>query len=345
MPTHKIKAIDIAHLAGVSQPTVSRALRNSPLVSKKTREKVQAIAKELNYKVDVHASNLRTQHTNTLALLIRRDSEDQSTMINPFFTTMLTSITHAAARHGYDLLVSFQQLSQDWIADYESSKKADGIIFLGYGAYTDYIERISSLKGSDAHIVTWGPVVEGQPGYFVGCDNFSGGYQVAKHLLELGHKNIAFIGDISDDSPEYRDRFNGFSTALQEADLTIDPLMHHGAHSSEECGYTAARELLNRDMDFTAVFCVSDLIAIGAIRAFNKHGLNVPEDISVAGFDDIPRSTYINPALTTVKQDTQHAGELLVDALIALIHDEEPSQIRLLEPSLIKRDSTKILFA
>ncbi|NNC96858.1 MAG: substrate-binding domain-containing protein, partial [Gammaproteobacteria bacterium] len=100
-----------------------------------------------------------------------------------------------------------------------------------------------------------------------------------------------------------------------------------------------------RDMDFTAVFCVSDLIAIGAIRAFNKHGLNVPEDISVAGFDDIPRSTYINPALTTVKQDTQHAGELLVDALIALIHDEEPSQIRLLEPSLIKRDSTKILFA
>ena len=340
MTTAKIKAIDIAELAGVSQPTVSRALRNSPLVSKETREKVQAIAKQMNYKVDVHASNLRSRLTHTIALLICRDSDEESAMINPFFMSMISSITHAAAKNGYDLLLSFQQLSDDWIADYESSKKADGIIFLGYGAYTDYIERISSLNQTNAHIVTWGPVVENQPGYFIGCDNTAGGFQVGKHLIELGHTQFAFIGNISDDCPEFNERFEGFQKALEGTGIIIDPELIVPALSSEDDGVSAANKLLEKEKDFSAVFCVSDLVAIGAMRAFNKHGLNVPNDISVVGYDDIPRSTYINPALTTVNQDTQKAGLLLVESLLDLIHNEKPKQLRLLEPTLIKRDST-----
>ena len=340
MSSDKVKAIDIAELAGVSQPTVSRALRNSPLVSKETRERVQAIAKKMNYKVDVHASNLRSRLTHTIALLICRDSEDQSAMINPFFMSMLASITLAASKNSYDLLLSFQQLSDDWIADYESSNKADGIIFLGYGAYTDYIERISSLNQSDAHIVTWGPVVENQPGYFIGCDNKAGGYQVGKHLLELGHTEIAFIGDISEDSPEFKERFTGFSMALKEAGIKVNPNLVLSAHSSEDHGFIATKELLTKKEIFTAVFCASDLIAIGAMRSFNKHGLNVPNDISVVGFDDIPRSSYTNPAITTVNQDTEKAGELLVESLLDLIHNEKPKQLRLLTPTLVKREST-----
>lgn len=339
----KVKAIDIAEIAGVSQPTVSRALRNSPLVSQATRERIQQIARDLNYKVDVRASKLRSNQTNTIALLIYRDSEEPSHMINPFFLTMLSGITHATDKHGYDLLVSFQQLSENWVADYEFSHKADGIIFLGYGAYTNYINRISSLSDSDSHFVTWGPVVEGQPGYFIGCDNRQGGYKVGKHLIELNHSKLAFLGDVSDDCPEYKERFAGFIQALQECSLNIEPDLIIDADSNEESGYRAAQELLKRRDEFTAVFCASDLIAVGAYKAIRENGLNIPDDISIVGFDDLPRSRYISPELTSVSQNTHLAGEILVDAVLSLIEGENSKQECLLEPSLIIRNSTKAI--
>ncbi len=341
MKNDKVKAIDIAELAGVSQPTVSRALRNSPLVSKATRDRIQQIARDLNYKVDVRASKLRSNQTNTIALLIYRDSDEPSHMINPFFRTMLSGITHATDKHGYDLLVSFQQLSENWVADYEFSHKADGIIFLGYGAYTDYINRISSLNDSDAHFVTWGPVVEGQPGYFIGCDNHAGGYKVGQHLIELGHSRLAFLGDISDDCPEYKERYAGYKQAIEEHKLKIDTELVIAADSNEESGYRAAQELLKQHEKFTALFCASDLIAVGAYKAIREQGLNIPDDISIVGFDDLPRSRYISPELTSVSQNTHLAGELLVDSVLSLIEGEKPKQERLLEPSLIVRESTK----
>ena len=135
-------SFDIAYLAGVSQPTVSRALRNSPLVSEGTRKKVQEIAKQVNYKVDRNAANLRTKTTKTIALLIFEDPTLDDSQINPFFLSMLGSITRSAALEGYDLLVSFQQLSEDWHSEYELSHRADGIILLGYGDYVRYQEKL-----------------------------------------------------------------------------------------------------------------------------------------------------------------------------------------------------------
>jgi len=129
----KATSPDIAHLAGVSQPTVSRALRGSPMVNEETRRRIQAIAEQLNYKVDKNASNLRTQHSGTLALLFFEDPTADESQINPFFLSMLGSITRACALQSYDLLISFQQLSTNWQADYEDSNKADGLILLGYG--------------------------------------------------------------------------------------------------------------------------------------------------------------------------------------------------------------------
>ena len=138
----KATSLDIAHLAGVSQPTVSRALRGSPSVNEETRRRILAIARELNYKVDKNASNLRCQQSGTLALLFFEDPTQDDSLINPFFHSMLGSITRACALRGYDLLVSFQQLSADWHADVEDSHKADGLILLGYG---DYRESLSIL--------------------------------------------------------------------------------------------------------------------------------------------------------------------------------------------------------
>ena len=148
---------DIAHLAGVSQPTVSRALRGSPMVNAETRERILRIARELNYKVDKNASSLRLRNAGTLALLFFEDPTNDDSLINPFFHSMLGSITRACALHGQDLLVSFQQLSTDWQADYEDSNKADGIILLGYGDYHESRDRLQRLVEQGTHFVRWAP--------------------------------------------------------------------------------------------------------------------------------------------------------------------------------------------
>lgn len=337
---NKIKptSVDIAHLAGVSQPTVSRALRDSPLVSLDTRRRVQKIARELNYKVDVNARNLRAQCTNTLALLLFEDPGHGEAFINPFFLSMLGSITHASARAGYDLLISFQQLSDDWTAEYEDANKADGIIFLGYGDYTSYIKRISELDQQGAHFVTWGPVIENQPGHFIGCDNTQGGYIATQHLLTLGHSEIAFIGDTSEDFPEFRDRFSGHQKALNESGIEVDDALCIASNFSEEAGYHAAKKLLKSGRQFSAITCCSDLIAIGAIKALREQGIRVPADKVIIGFDDIPTAEHFTPSLSSVHQDTAKAGEVLVESVIKLINGEEIESV-LLPTKLIVRDS------
>ena len=335
---NKKTSLDIAHLAGVSQPTVSRALRDSPLVSAETRRKVQKIARELNYKVDVNARNLRSQRTNTIALLLFEDKGAGECFINPFFLSMLGSITRATAKHGYDLLVSFQQLSDDWNAEYEEANKADGIIFLGYGDYTTYIERISELDRQGAHFVTWGPVIKNQPGLFIGCNNEQGGYLAAQHLLRLGHSAIAFLGDPSSENPEFKERFEGYQRAHREANQPCYDKLCFKTDFSEESGYQATRALLASGKEFTAISCASDLIAIGAIKALRESGLRVPSDIAIVGFDDIPTAEHLAPSLTTIKQDTFAAGEALVESVLMLINDEE-AKSQLLDTCLIVRDS------
>ena len=332
----RITSLDIAKLAGVSQATVSRALRESPLVRPETRQRVQRIAREHHYSVDSAARNLRSRRNRTIAMLVHEESGMDSA-INPFFTSLLASITRAAAANGYDVLLSLQQLSENWIADYETSNKAAGIILLGYGGYRDYIRKVALLD--DAHVLTWGPVVDGQPGHFVGCDNRQGGYLATRHLLGLGHRAIAFLGDTSDDYPEFQSRYRGYAQALAEAHLPATPNLQCQAPASAPGGAQAARELLRRGVDFSAAFCASDLIALGAIRALRDAGRNVPAQISVVGFDDIPAVAHTTPALTTVRQDTALAGAAIVATLLRLIAGQ-PAASRLLAPSLIVRESS-----
>src|SRR5271168_1830225 len=183
--TSKATSIDIAYLAGVSQSTVSRALRGSPTVNEETRKRIEEIAHKLNYTVDKNASNLRTQHSNTIALLFFEDPTPDDSLINPFFLAMLGSITRACAQRGYDLLISFQELSGNWHVNYEDSKKADGIILLGYGDYVEYRSRLEQLVAQGTHFVRWGAVLEGQPGISIGGDR--GRADVLPHRIHPGN--------------------------------------------------------------------------------------------------------------------------------------------------------------
>ncbi|HRN63006.1 MAG TPA: LacI family DNA-binding transcriptional regulator, partial [Luteimonas sp.] len=335
----KPTSLDIAHLAGVSQPTVSRALRGSPMVNEETRRRILAIAEQLNYKVDKNASNLRAQQSGTLALLLFEDPTSDESHINPFFLPMLGSITRACARHGQDLLISFQQLSDDWHAEYGDSHKADGLVLLGYGDYLAYQGKLKKLVDQGTPFVRWGAVMPDQPGLSIGCDNVGGGRLAGAHLAGLGRRHIAFLGDASNHYPEFLDRYRGCEDALQTAGLSLDRALQVDAESAEDSGYAAAMVLLERGLPFDAVFAASDLIAIGAMHAFRERGLRIPEDVAVVGFDDIPAARIATPALTSVVQDTIRAGDLLVEALLRLINGEAADGTRL-ATSLVVRRST-----
>ena len=335
----RVTSLDIAYLAGVSQATVSRALRGSPLVNEETRRRVEVAAGQLNYKVDKNASNLRRMNTGTLALLLFEDPTADESHINPFFLSMLGSITRACAQQGYDLLISFQQLSSDWHADFADSKKADGIILLGYGDYLAYRDRLEKLVELGTRFVRWGAVSPDQPGTSIGCDNFRGGHAVVSHLLEQGCRAIAFLGEASSHYPEFLERYRGYAHALQAVGLPVDEALQENAESTESSGYEAMRQLIGRKVGLDAVFAASDLIAVGAMRALSDHGLRVPHDVAVAGFDDIAVASFINPPLTTVLQDTGRAGQVLVDTLLKLIR-EEPVESAILPARLIVRRSS-----
>ncbi|SEM98647.1 transcriptional regulator, LacI family [Sphingomonas gellani] len=338
MAASRPTSFDIAALAGVSQPTVSRALRGDKTVSAATRMRVEAVARQLNYTVDRAASSLRGGQANTLALLFFEDQLPDGSYINPFFLSMLGSILTTAARRGYDLLTSFQQLSADWHTDYEDSRKADGIILLGYGDYQAYRPRLEQLVGQKTHFVRWGAVEPGVPGTVIGCDNRMGGRQAGDHLVARGCRRVAFVGEASSAYPEFRDRYRGLSDALREAGLPIDPGLQVDTLSIEQQGYEATCRLIARNIPFDGVFAASDLIALGAMRALAGAGLDVPRDVRLIGFDDIPAAGLMRPPLTTIAQDYGRAGATLVDALIRHIHGE-PAESQVLPTRLVVRAS------
>jgi DNA-binding LacI/PurR family transcriptional regulator len=201
--------------------------------------------------------------------------------------------------------------------------------------------RLRVLAERGANFVIWGPIVEGMPGRYVCSDNAGGARQAVRHLLSLGRRRIAFTGGASDHWPEFRLRYDGYARALRNAGLEPDPALQADAQSSEAAGYEAACRLLDAGVGFDAVFAASDRIAFGVIGALRDRGLAVPRDVAVVGFDDIATAAHFNPSLTTVRQDTERAAEMLVDNLLRLITGETVDSA-LIEPRLVVRTSCGI---
>ncbi|HEX4910040.1 MAG TPA: substrate-binding domain-containing protein, partial [Permianibacter sp.] len=242
-------------------------------------------------------------------------------------------------RRHYDLLVSFQQFSSDWFADFEKSRKSDGLILLGYGDFEELERRTADLQRSDTHSIRWGAHHPLQSGVAVGCDNVSGGRRITEHLIGLGRRRIAFVGDISARSPEFRDRYLGYGAALHAAGLPVEPGLRIDAGISEALsGCHATEALLKTGQPFDAIVAASDQIAIAAQRALHAAGLRVPDDVAVVGFDDIPLADLMTPALTTMRQDTDRAGELLVANLLKQINGQTVESVTL-DAELVVRES------
>ena len=338
-PSGKPTSFDIAYLAGVSQPTVSRALRGDRSVSQQTRERIEKIARELNYTVDKNASSLRSQRSNTIALLFFEDATSDESNINPFFLAMLGSITRACANHGLDLLISFQRMEDDWHVRYQDSNRADGLILLGYGDYAIYSTRIAQLVKQGTHFARWGSVRSDTSGATIGSDNLGAGRLAGEHLLAKGRRTIAFLGHADERYPEFEHRYDGLCEAMRAAGLEPDAALQFDALTNEDDGCRAAAELIASGQPFDAIFAASDLIAIGAMRALSEAGMRVPQDVAIVGFDNIPAASLTSPPLTTIRQDVKGAGERLVETLLAQIEGRDPPGARL-PTQLLERGST-----
>jgi DNA-binding LacI/PurR family transcriptional regulator len=251
---------------------------------------------------------------------------------------MLGNITRVAARSKYDVLVSFQQLSDDWLNEYQVSNRADGLILLGYGDYGRISDRLTRLHDQGALFTIWGATLPELEGHAVGCENIRGGSMAAQHLVNLGRRKIAFLGGASDSCPEFKQRYHGICVSLEQNGLTPDSNLQFKAVNQETSGIEATERLLQSGREFDAIIAASDLIAIGAIKCLRKKGIRIPTDVSIIGFDDIPAASYFSPSLTTLKQDTRQAAEALVGNLLKMIEGEKvPSS--LLPVSLVVRGS------
>jgi DNA-binding LacI/PurR family transcriptional regulator len=310
----RVTSFDVAVAAGVSQPTVSRALRADPAVSPETRERVLEAARALDYTIDSRAARLRSGSTRTLAVVILTASGQPRARVNPFYFAVLGAIGAAASDRGFHLLLSFQDSQAGFRSDYQKAQEADGLIVLGSAGQADGWAHFAKAFEQGANIVAWGAPSAQLP--TVRCDNPAGGALVARHLAGRDRRRIAFVGPGWERHLAFRQRREGFRAALEG--LGLEPLEapDRGGGSREEQGEAAVAALLASGDRPDAIFAATDLLAIGAARALRGAGLSVPKDVAIVGFDGIPSAAHASPALSTVEQDSEVAGQLLVEALL-----------------------------
>lgn len=328
----RITAHQIAAMLGVSQPTVSRALRGDKKVNEETRARIVALANELNYSVDHNALRLRTQQTFSIALVILCRKGENKANINPFYLSLLGCIAASASERGYNLIVSFQDSPANFFANYTGSRQADGLIVIGSGQNVEGWQYFGEYARHNTPMICWGASKEDLVS--IKSDNAMGTRLAIDHLRAKGCKNIAYIGPMNSEQPQFQDRINTYMALTQEIGLpVICPTLPENA-VREDQGYAAVKALLRDKTSFDGLFCANDFIALGALRALDEAGIAAGTDVCVIGFDGIATGAYAQPPLTTIEQDYYKAGEMLVEALIALLKgktpDTTPVPVRLL---------------
>lgn len=334
--TKKVTMAQLAELAGVDVSTVSRAMNDSPLVKAETKEHVLKIANKIGYTVNVAARNLRRQSSETIALVIPLKPGSGETISDPFFLEMVGAVSKAASRRGYDLLLSTPD-DETAIAERRllQTGRADGLIIIGQAGREGRLQSISEME---SRFVVWGGLKRDTPYTLIGSDNIGGAKQAVSHLLTLGRKRILFIGDT--DLPEIALRYEGYIQAHGEHGQIVDPalVMKIGFGNQVKDVIPRLGDAIKNDLSFDGIFGASDALSLTALEALRQNNLTVPKDVSVIGYDNIGRASLSQPALTTVNQNIEEGGELLVSALIDKL-EGQPVGSKLTKTELIIRES------
>lgn len=331
---NKIRNIkQLADLAGVSTGTVSRALAGSELISQKTRDRIQALAKEHGFRPNVLARNLRIQRTHAIGVLIPLGHEQGQHISDPFFITMLGYLADKLTERGYDLLLS-RVIPTDgaWLERFATSGRVDGLIVLGQ---SDQAAAIDAVAASYRTLVVWGGYGEGQVHCSVGSDNTLGGARAAQHLIAQGCQRIAFLGNPK--AREIDQRLAGVRMAMAQAGLG-EPMVVPAHLDAEAALPDIARFLADPANRPQGIVAASDVIAMGALRALADVGLAVPDDVRVVGYDGLSMGEHTVPTLTTVSQDLAKGAEHLVEMLLQRIAGEDTASV-VMEPQLVARGS------
>ena len=327
---------DIAELAGVSVATVSRALRRPEVVKPATIEKVEEAIRKLDYTPNALASNLRRQKSDSIVVAV-------PDIQNPFFAAVIQGVQSVATESGYKVLLGETGHDQDRLDRYAEMmirKEADGLILLGAqlpSVIKDAGKPTSATEFPAVFACEYQLSLEWPR---VRIDNFRAAAQAVRHLTALGHKSIAHIAGPLD-NPLTTERQAGFESAIREAGLAVQASLVLPGDFSIQSGYKAMKELLANADAFTAVFCASDEMAIGALRAIAEADLKVPDDISVVGFDNIKFAEFASPPLTTIAQPCFEIGENAMNLMLGLLRgDADAIHEVVLQHRLINRAST-----
>ncbi len=329
---------DIAKEAAVSHSTVSRALRGSSLISEKTTKHIQETAMKLGYLPSAAARSLKTNRSQAVGVIV-------SNIDDPYFSEILQGIEEVAQRNNYSLFMAASQRDHEReVAIIQSMRqhRVDGVIICSTAFSDEQSRRFSKYE---VPIVVVNNQAAEDYRYSIYHDDVDGSCQLTRHLIELGHRKIAYLGN-SNSGRTTLDRLAGFRQEMQSAGLPVpDNYVHEIPGSEPEQGMHAVDHFLALPDHPTALVCFNDMLAIGVLKSLQSQGVCVPDDISIAGFDNIVFSNYTNPPLTTFDQPKRFIGQKAAELMLSLVDSTSktsvPEQkIQVLKGKLLVRKST-----
>lgn len=323
---------DLAKIAGVSHSTVSRALRNSPRINSDTIERIRRIAAENGYRASAVGRSLATRHTRTIGVVV-------TTITDQFAAEVVSGIEEAAAARGYCIFLANSNADPDRemrVVQTLEERRVDGLIVTASRVGALYVPLLSKMR---VPIVLLNNQHPSEFAHSVMIDNTEASIAATQHLVALGHRRIAYLGDRNGRQSD-TERFAGYRYALDAADLPFEPeLVVHGAGNSE-AGSASMSRLLDLPDPPTAAFCYDDMIALGALHQAGMRGLRVPADLSIVGFDDLPFVRFVAPPLTTVRQPMPEMGRLAMETLLDILAGSNSSHNIKVPGTLVVRQST-----
>lgn len=342
-PKKEVTIYDIAHKLSLSSATVSRALKDNPAINKKTRIKIQQTAKELGYRHNTFASSLRNQKTNTIGIIVHELNSN-------FITSVLAGIEKVSTEAGYDLIIAHSSES------YEKEKanalnlfhkRVDGLI-ASLAFDTKNLDHYKSFGEKGIPIVFFDRVEEKNDNIKVVIDNYKCGYQATKHLIDQGCKKIVLV-TASLQRNVYAQRHKGYEDALFDNEIEFDKNLVLIKDLTEQCGVEAAGEIIKMNPLPDGAFITNDFSAAVCMQTLKLHGIKIPEDIAIVGFNNDAISKIVEPQLTTIHYPGMDMGEIaarnLLDHLKGVSNIKHTNTIVVRSELIIRKSSLKKIIA
>ncbi|EGT2190559.1 LacI family DNA-binding transcriptional regulator [Clostridium perfringens] len=330
---------DIARLAGVGVSTVSRVINDHPDVKDETREKILKIIKESNYIPNNSARILKKNNTNNIGVLVKG-------VFNPFFAEMINIIGNRINEAGYTMILQQNDYATEDDVDnliaFVKEKRLQGIICLG-GNFLNINDESFQFLDIPVVLTSVNTLSKESKSKFssIGIDNVLAAKASIQYLIDKGHRNIGILLGEKNDVGISGLRLEGYKKALEENNIPYSEENVFIGDYDYSGAYRVTKEIINNRKDITAIFSISDIMAVGAAKSVIDQGLQVGEDISIMGFDGMDISKYYNPGITTVKQPKKNMANNSIDLLLALLAKKEEHKHIIFETKIIERESCK----